>query len=91
MTLVLELNCLVLSDDPSHCFAIEILNIKKISDLKELIKDKKKPVFDHVPADSLDVYKVSFPVDHVLDTTLKCFQPAHDPENGVHHLLVPVK
>jgi hypothetical protein len=30
-------------------------------------------------------------VDHVLDTTLKCFQPAHDPENGVHYLSVPVK
>jgi hypothetical protein len=53
MPLALELNCLVLGDDPSHIFTIEIQGTKNISALKEVIKDKKKPVFDHVPADAL--------------------------------------
>jgi hypothetical protein len=40
MSVQLELNCLVLSDDPSHIFTVEIEDT-----LKELIKDKNKPTF----------------------------------------------
>ena len=39
----------------------------------------------------LDIFKVFFPVDDDLVATLKHFQPEHVPENGVHHLSVPVK
>jgi hypothetical protein len=63
ISLTLKLNCLVLGDDPSHVFTIEIVDSKNVSALKELIKDKKKPAFDHVPADSLNLFRVSFPVD----------------------------
>jgi hypothetical protein len=91
MSLPLELNCLVLGDDPSHVFTIEIADSKNVSALKELIKEKKKPVFDHVPADALNIFRVSFAVNDDLDATLNRFRPEHDPDNGVHHLSMPVK
>jgi Crinkler effector protein N-terminal domain len=74
MPLALELNCLVLGDDSSHIFTIEIQGTKNISALKEVIKDKKKPVFDNVPADALKLFKVSLPVDG-LDAKMKRFRP----------------
>jgi hypothetical protein len=83
MSLTLELNCLVLGDGPTHIFGVEIEDNKKVSDLKEFLKDKNKPAFDQVPAHALEVYKVSFPVDNGLDTKLKHFQPEH---NGDHRL-----
>jgi hypothetical protein len=83
MSLTLELNCLVLGDGPSHIFGVEIKDNKKVSDLKEFIKDKKKHAFQHVDADALEVYKVSFPVDDGLDAKLRRFQAEHD---GVHRL-----
>jgi len=91
MSLQLELNCLVLGADISSIFPVKIANTESVGTFKELIKDKKRPAFDHVPADTLKLFKVSFPVDDDLDATLKRFRPEHDPQNGVHHLSVPVK
>jgi hypothetical protein len=88
---MLELNCLVLGEDQSHIFAIEIEDNKKVSALRDVIKDKKKHAFEHSDADALQIYKVSFPVDPELDATLKHFRAEHDPDNGVHHLFMPVK
>jgi hypothetical protein len=79
----LSINCIVLGDNSSHVFTTEIDGTNNVSALKKAIKDEKRPVFDHVPADALKVYKVSFPVDDGLDTQLKRFQPEHD---GVHRL-----
>ncbi|SRR6266487_1695840 len=59
----LELNCLVLGDDFTQVFTVEILESKNVSALKKAIKDEKKPFFDHVPADSLILWRVSIPVD----------------------------
>ena len=75
MPLALELNCLVLGDDSSHIFTIEIQGTKNISVLKELIKDKNKPAFDHVPAHALKVFKDSLPMDNDLDAKLMRFCP----------------
>jgi hypothetical protein len=75
MPLALELNCLVLGDDHSHIFTIEILGTKNISALKEVIKDKKKPVFDHVPVDALQLFKDSLPIHSSLDAKLTRFRP----------------
>jgi hypothetical protein len=75
MPLALELNCLVLGDDPSHIFPIDIGGTKKVGALKELIKDKNKPAFDHVPAHALEVFKVNLPVGDDLDAELKRFRP----------------
>jgi hypothetical protein len=75
MPLALELNCLVLSDDSSHIFTIKIQGTKNISALKELIKDKNKPAFEHVPAHALKLFKVFFPVEDGLDAKLTRFRP----------------
>jgi hypothetical protein len=66
---VIQLNCLVFGDDPSHIFVIDIEDTKTVSTLKEVIKDKNKPYFDHVPTCCLDVYKVSIPTDPQLHDT----------------------
>lgn len=55
----LHLNCIVLGDDPSHIFPINIAQTRTVGDLKDMIKDKKKRYFDHVDADSLKLWKVS--------------------------------
>jgi hypothetical protein len=91
MSLTLELNCLVLGDDPSHVFPVKIASTESVGTLKEAIKDKKKHAFQHVDADTLDIFRVSFPVDDNLDATLNRFRPEDDPENGVHRLSVTVK
>jgi hypothetical protein len=48
---------LVLGDDPSHVFTIEIGGTKNVSTLKKAIKNEKKPAFDHVRADALVLWK----------------------------------
>jgi hypothetical protein len=59
----LELNCLVLGDDnPSHIFPVKIEKTALVGTLKEVIKDKKKPAFEHVDADTLVLWRVSIPV-----------------------------
>ena len=89
----LELNCLVLGEDPSCIFPIEVDGSKTVGMLKELIRDRKRAVFDHATAGSYNpnIFGVSFPVDNDLGTTLKCFQTKDDPDNGVNHLLNPTK
>ena len=67
MSRTLELNCLVNGDDPSHVFTVKIGNDESVSTLKEEIWKKKKPAFDHVPADTLVIWKVSIPIDDDLD------------------------
>jgi hypothetical protein len=61
MSRTLELNCLVQGDDSRRVFQLEIASTKTVSALKDPIKDKKKPAFDHVPADTLVLWKVSIP------------------------------
>jgi hypothetical protein len=71
--LLLEINCLVLGESRSHIFTIVIADAKNVSALKDAIKEKKQPAFDHVPADTLVLWKVSFPVDESLDGNLTNF------------------
>jgi hypothetical protein len=59
MSNTLELNCWVLGDDPSRVFPVEIASSKTVGFLKEAIKDKMKPAFDHIAANSLNLWKVS--------------------------------
>jgi hypothetical protein len=66
----LALNCLVAGDDPDRIFTIEIAKTKNVGALKDAIKDKKKPAFDHVPADTLVIQKVSLPGDESLKGNL---------------------
>jgi len=54
-----KLNCLVLGDDPNHIFPVNIAQTQTVGDLKKVIKDEKKPQFDHIPADGLKLWNVS--------------------------------
>ena len=40
-------------------FPVDIAKEKSVGTLKDTIKDKKKPDFDHIPADKLTLWKVS--------------------------------
>jgi hypothetical protein len=66
----LDINCIVFGDDPSHVFTIEIEGTKNVSALKEAIKDKMRPAFDHVPAHILVLWKVCVAVDGSLNENL---------------------
>jgi len=70
MSRTLELNCLVQGDDLRHIFQIEIASTKAVSALKKRIWIEKKPTFDHVPADTLVLWKVSVPADANLEQEL---------------------
>jgi Crinkler effector protein N-terminal domain len=87
----LNINCIVLGDNPSQAFTTKLDGTNNVSVLKKAIKDEKKPAFDHVPADTLNILKVSLPEDDVLDATLQSFIPQNDPQNGVHHLSMPIR
>lgn len=50
-----------------------------------------KHAFEHVDADTLKLFRVSFPSDDDLDATLRHFLPKHNPDNGVEYLSRPVK
>ena len=61
----------MLDDDPSHIFPVEISRTKNVGHLKNTIKEKKKPLFDYVPADALVLWQVSLPVDDDFDKQLE--------------------
>jgi hypothetical protein len=85
-----QLHCLLLGDDTTHIFSVDIADSQPVSALKDAIKDKKRPALDDVPADRLNIYQVSFAMDDDLGAKLKCFRPQHDPDHGVHHLSMPI-
>jgi hypothetical protein len=58
---MLELNCLVQGDGPRNAFSIEIESTKNVSALQQVIRKRKEPALDHVPADTLVLWKVSIP------------------------------
>jgi hypothetical protein len=60
---LLLLNCWILGEDSTRIFPVEIDRDKNVGGLREAIKEKKKRAFDHIDADSLDVWNVSVPID----------------------------
>jgi hypothetical protein len=54
---------LVLGVDSARIFKIQIDGNKCVCDLQKAIKEVKKPVFDHIATDSLDVWNVSIPIN----------------------------
>ena len=61
---------MVLGHDASRIFLIEIAERKTVGALRKAIKDEKRPTFDHVPADTLLLWKVSIPVIQNLTENL---------------------
>jgi len=66
----LDLNCWVLGDSRTCVFPIKISKSETVGALKDAIKDKNKPIFDHIPANALVLWKVSIPADSELDQNL---------------------
>src|ERR1700683_5724200 len=64
MSTILELTCWILGHDPLRVFSVEVPSSKTVSYLRKAIKDEKKPVFDEITADSLDLWKVSNLIQH---------------------------
>jgi hypothetical protein len=48
----------VQGDDPARRFPVNIASTDTVGDLREMIKKKKEPEFDDVPADSLELWMV---------------------------------
>src|SRR6266545_2029199 len=69
MATPLRLNCWVLGEDSTRIFPVEVDRDENVGGLKEAIKEKMKPAFDHITANSLDVWNVSIPIDE--DTNLQ--------------------
>jgi len=61
----LRLNCWVLGDDPVNVFPAEIQSEETVGHLKDLIMSKN-PQFYGIPASSLALWKVDFPIDLTL-------------------------
>ncbi|KAG2357039.1 hypothetical protein BDR07DRAFT_1363618 [Suillus spraguei] len=61
-SLHLKLNCIVLGDNPCHIIVANIAQTRTVCDLreaiKEAIKDKREPEFNHVAADCLELWQV---------------------------------
>ena len=55
----------------SKSIAVEINRGRNVGCLKEAIKEMKKPAFDQIPANSLDVWNVSIPIDR--DTNIEAY------------------
>ncbi|KAI9452515.1 hypothetical protein HD554DRAFT_1998392, partial [Boletus coccyginus] len=53
------LNCLIVGDDPSEMFKIQIARTADVYDLKEAIKKKNAILFRDVEAKNLGLYMVS--------------------------------
>ncbi|KAG1893517.1 uncharacterized protein F5891DRAFT_985860 [Suillus fuscotomentosus] len=66
----LKLNCIVLGDNPRRIFPVDIERTEIVGDLKEVIKDKKRPEFDHVATDRLELWKVDLPINEMIEQNL---------------------
>lgn len=97
----LQLNCLVLGDDPCRMFKVRIAETAGVSDLRKLIKQKTVNTFRGVDAKDLDLHDVSLPIDNELDEKLERLMlnvPLHpvrklstcfvQPPEGYIHILV---
>lgn len=67
----LALNCLVLGESRQRIFTVEIAGTKSVGSLKQVIKEKKHPAFQHIVTDSLALWEVSEVVDLNLENNLE--------------------
>jgi hypothetical protein len=63
---LIDLNCWVTGEPPERVFSVKIEATEKVLALKEAIKEKKKPAYDHIPPDTLDIWNVSVSDVHTL-------------------------
>ena len=61
----------MLSDDASHIFLIKIKKSGTVGALRGSIKGEKRPTFDHVPSNTLILWKIDIPVDQGIAERIK--------------------
>ena len=61
----LSLNCLIHGEVTEQMFTVEVEKTKNVSILKDLIKEKKAPHFDHIAASDLDIWMVDLDLDEL--------------------------
>ena len=61
----------MLGEPRTRIFPVEINSTKTIGNLKDEIKEKKRPAFDDLPADAIVIWKVSAPDDGTLQQNLE--------------------
>ncbi|KAG1814235.1 uncharacterized protein BJ212DRAFT_1588298 [Suillus subaureus] len=73
----IELNCLVLGDDPSHIFSVEIVKTKAVGHMREAIKEEKIYSLCDVAADTLQPWKTTVKTlsDNELTMALSAVMP----------------
>ena len=62
----LQLFCYLKGDHYKRAFRVTIGMEESVDDLKEVIKERMKPSFDHIPANSLVLWNVKIPLDKHL-------------------------
>jgi hypothetical protein len=62
----LEINCLVQGDDLRNIFPVKIGSHESVGTFKQAIRKGKEPALDHVPADTLVLWKVSIPAESLV-------------------------
>ena len=61
----LSLNCLIHSEVTEKMFTVKIPKTENVSILKDLIKEKKAPHFDHIAASDLVLWMVDLDLDEL--------------------------
>jgi hypothetical protein len=63
MSATLQLNCWVFDNHVNQVFLVKIMDTESVGTLKQAIEEMKLSLH-HISADTLTLWKVSFPVNH---------------------------
>ena len=75
---MLKLLCYVRGDDSSNTFGVNIDEDEIVVDLKDAIKEKMRPRFGDIPAESLSLWKVSVPYSRDLKNHVEALNLVKD-------------
>ena len=77
----IDLNCWVFGDKPprKRIFPLRVSRSQTVHYLRKAVKDEKKPALDHIATNSLDLWKVSMPIDKNVDAKLRVINLHHGP------------
>ena len=74
---ILMLSCVILDSQPrlNHIFSVVISDSATVGTLKEEIQKQTRPAFDHIDADTLDLWNVSILAEGLSDADLPDLLP----------------
>ena len=75
---MLTLICYVRDDNCKQAFEVEIDKAKSVSTLRDAIKEKTRPKFDDISADSLSLWKASVPINRDLKKCVEALNLVDD-------------